>query len=129
LAGVSAFPEVTKLVLSVVWTLAPVQMLLCAGRLHLRPNWSAISRHRIASTFILLIVGFAVVSLAVLYEMRPSDLEGWTISERVLKAVSTSRLWLGLVAGFMVSAAAMVLYVILFELRHFHHIYFRESSD
>jgi len=123
LARVSSFPEVTELVLSITWTLVPVQVLLCLIWEPLRPNWQRIRERRFYFTCSLIVAGSAVVMLALLFDITPSDLEGGMFNEQLLHSVSTSPLWLGVIAGVMVSSVALLLYAILFALRHFPTIY------
>lgn len=99
LAGVSPYPELARLVFSLMWTLVPILMVFylktgaqaLAGRFHRRPLYATIP-------------ALCLALLAASFFAKP---------ESALLAWSDSRLGLGLFAGFYAPAMALCLCVVL----------------
>ena len=128
LAAVSSFPQVTILVVSVMWTLVPVSTGVYLFRMHGAGQFVEQFRKKLFfGTFCACVVALSIVLLAVLYDITPGDLEGRLINENVLHAVSTSRMGLGLVAGFFLSGVALLLFMVLLWLLNVRNIYFPVS--
>lgn len=129
LAAVSSFPEVTKLVVSLTWTLVPIFTAVYLLKVRIPESAFANFRQRpFFLTFSAVVVAISVVLLAVLYDITPQDLEGGMINESVLNTISTSRVGLGLIAGFFSAGIAMMVYMVLIWLRNLPRIYFSKRG-
>lgn len=129
LAAVSSFPGVTRLVISLMWTFVPIFLAVYLLKMRVPESFFVQFRQRpLFLTFAIVIVAISVVLLAFLYEITPDDLAGWLINESVLRAVSTSRLGLGLIAGFLSAGIAAMLYLVLIWLLNMRRIYFPERG-
>lgn len=110
LASVSAFPEVTRLVLSLEWTLLPLQALLYFIFVSRSVNFTLWRERR---TFIAIglpiLLGLFVWGTAIFFEVNPSDLQGQMKSERMLRLVSTSRLGLAVASSLVMTSTALVI--------------------
>jgi hypothetical protein len=129
LAAVSSFPEVTRLVVSLMWTLVPV--FTAVYFLKVQVPESFFTRYRERPFFFgfgTVVVAISVVLLAVLYDITPEDLKGGLINETVLRTISTSRIGLGLIAGFFSAGIAGMIYVVLMWLLNLPRIYFSKRG-
>jgi hypothetical protein len=125
LAAVSSFPEVTRLVVSGMWTLVPVFLAVYLFRMRTPESFlEEFRQRRFFLTFACIVVAIVVVSLAVLFDAEPADLERNSRSGFVLQLVSTSRIGLGLVAGFLSATIAAMLRMLLMWLVNVRAIYF-----
>jgi hypothetical protein len=125
LAAVSSFPEVTRLVVSLMWTLVPVFAAVYFPKVQVPEIFFARYREKpFLLAFATVVMAMSIVLLAVLFEITPEDLKGGLINESVLRAVSTSRIGLGLIAGFFSAGIAMMIYVVLLWLLNLRRIYF-----
>jgi len=114
LAAVSSFPEVTRLVFSLMWTLVPVFTAAYFFKVQVPEIFFTRYREKpFFLTFATVVMAISIVLLAVLFEITPEDLKGGLINESVLRAVSTSRMGLGLIAGFFSAGIAMMVFVVL----------------
>jgi hypothetical protein len=114
LAAVSSFPEVTRLVVSLMWTLVPILTALYLLKVEVPESFYAQFRQRpLYLTFGIVVMAISVVLLAVLHDITPEDLEGGLINETVLRAMSTSRMGLGLITGFFAAGIAGMVYMVL----------------
>jgi hypothetical protein len=125
LAAVSSFPEVTRLVVSLMWTLVPVFTALYLVKVQVPEIFSVRYREKpFFLTFATVVMAMSIVLLAVLFDITPEDLKGGLLNESVLRAVSTSRMGLGFIAGFFSAAIAMMLFVVLVWFFNVPRIYF-----
>jgi len=125
LAAVSSFPEVTRLVVSLMWTFVPVFTAVYFVKVRIPENaWANFRKRAFYFTFALVVVAISVVLFAVLHDMTPEDLKGGRISRGVLRAMSTSRVGLGLIAGFFSAGIAMMVYTVFICLINVPRIYF-----
>jgi hypothetical protein len=125
LAAVSSFPEVTRLVVSLMWTFVPIFTAVYFLRLRMPEGaWANFRQRPFFLTFGLVVMAISVVLLAVLHDIAPEDLKGGRISRSVLRAMSTSRVGLGLIAGFFSAGIAAMIYVVLIWLPHLPRVYF-----
>lgn len=123
LASVSVFPEVTRLVLACAWTCAPVQTLLLLLSGSAVFDLGYLRRRRFFYAFLLSVALIVVTTLALFQYVDPSDLVGNTLSERVLRSMSTSKLALGLIAGCAAITIAGTLCLLIVWLKLFPKIY------
>jgi hypothetical protein len=129
LAAVSSFPQVTRLVVSLMWTLVPVFTALYLMKVQVPQTFVARYREKpFFLTFAIVVVGISIVLLAVLFDITPEDLEGGLINESVLRAVSTSRIGLGLIAGFFSAGIAMMVFLVLVWFFNLPRIYFSKRG-
>jgi hypothetical protein len=112
LARVSSFPGATVLVVSLMWTLVPLLAIFYFFHIEIEEGWwRQFRRNRFFMTFAMLLVAGSVVSIAVMYEIDPRELEPGR-RRNVLRLVSTYRLGLGLVAGFFAVGLALMVCVV-----------------
>ena len=129
LAAVSSFPEVTRLVVSMMWTLVPIFTAVYLLKMRVpEENFEQFRQRPFVLTFSIIIVASLIVLFAVLREMTFDDLARGTISEIILRGVSTSRVSLGLIAGFLSAAIAAMLYIVLIWFLNLRRIYFPEQG-
>jgi len=129
LARVSSFPEVTTVVVSVMWTLVPFLTAIYFLRTRIPIEfWQRVRRNRFYFAFSIIVVVVSIGLIVVIYDVEPNDLEGGLLNERILYGVSTSRLGLGLVAGLFLSAIAPLLCMVLMWLTNIRHIYFEQRG-
>jgi hypothetical protein len=129
LARVSSFPEVTRLVVSMMWTAVLILAVMYVLKLKVPGDgWEQYSGRRPYLTLTIIVMALSVVSVAVLYEIEPEDLRGGMLNERVLRGLSTSRLGLGMITGFFASGMALLLWVLLRWLRDFRTLYFAKRE-
>jgi hypothetical protein len=125
LAAVSSFPEVTRLVVSLMWTLVPIFAVVFTLKIQMPESFLARYRERpFFLNFATAVMALSIVMLAVLYDITPEDLRGGLMNETVLRTISTSRIGLGLVAGFFSAGIAMMTYMVLLWFFSLPHIYF-----
>jgi hypothetical protein len=131
LAAVSSFPEVTRLVVSLMWTLVPVFTALYFVKVQVPEIFFARYREKpFFLTFATVVMAISIALLAVLFDITPEDLKGGLINESVLRAVSTSRIGLGLIAGFFSAAITMMVFLVLVWFFNLPRIYFsKRGSD
>jgi hypothetical protein len=130
LAAVSSFPEVTRLVVSLMWMLVPVFTAFYVLKMEVPERY--FERFRESTfflTFATVIVALLLVLGAVLYDITPDDLVGGMLNETVLRTVSTSRIGLGLIAGFFAGGFAGMLYCVLIWAFNLRRIYFPKRGD
>ena len=127
LTAVSSFPEVTQLVLSITWSLVPLQTVLFLLNGTYVPKFELWRQRRLYVGFLMIVVAICMVFMVVLFELTAHDLEGNLLNEWLLRSVSTSRFWLGLTSGFLVSGLALLIGMLLFFLRYFPLIYFQDQ--
>ena len=128
LATVSSFPEVTKLVLSVSWTLVIVQTIqyLSMGRTP-RRFWLRFQnrlQNRLYWTAMVPLLVSIVVGYIQLFDITPEDLKGGMMGERTLRWISGSRFGLGVMAPICMSTIALFIYLVLSWFRDIPWIYF-----
>lgn len=129
LAAVSSFPEVTRLVVSLMWTLVPIFTVVYFLKVQVPDVFFVRFRQRpFFFNFLIVVVAISVVLLAVLFDIAPEDLKGGLINETVLRAISTSRMGLGLITGFFSAGIAMMVYVVLMWLLNLPRIYFSKRG-
>jgi hypothetical protein len=125
LAVVSSFPEVTRLVLAVEWTILPIQTILFIVFRTYAVKVDLLRERRFLIAFGLpILVGVFVWCVALLYEVTPTDLQGNLLNESLLRSVSTSRLGLGIISSIFLSGTALVVGVLLVWARLIPHVYF-----
>jgi hypothetical protein len=125
LAAVSSFPEVTRLVVSLMWTFVPIFTAVYLVKLRIPEGaWANFRQRPFFLTFGLVVMAISVVLLAVLADFTPEDLKGGLLNETVLHAISTSRMGLGLITGFFSAGIAAMVYMVLIWLLHLPRIYF-----
>jgi hypothetical protein len=130
LAAVSSFPEVTRFVVSAMWTLVPVFFAVCVWKVRVPETFAEKFRQRrFFLTFSVVVVAIGIVSYAVLFDVEPRHLEGALLNDLVLHIVSTSRIGLGLIAGFLSAGIAMLLYMLLTWLLKVPAIYFSKRGS
>jgi hypothetical protein len=125
LAGVSSFPQVTKLVLSVEWTLVPAQVALFYLRLNPSFDLDNFRARRAYLTVVMfLLLGTFVWSTVMLFDVTPADLKGGMYGETLLRLACTSRLGLAVVTSLSISVTALLLAIFCIWVRHIRDIYF-----
>lgn len=126
LAAVSTYPELTRLVLSVEWTLVPAQVGLFYICLSRSFDADAFRARRTYLTLIMfLLLGSFLWSTTVFFDATPSDLQGGMYGERLLRLASTSRLGLAIVTSLGISVTALFMAVSCLWVRHLPDIYSR----
>lgn len=129
LAAVSSFPEVTRLVVSLMWTFVPIFTAVYLLKLRIPESaWANFRQRPFFLTFGMVVIAISVVFLAVLSDLTPEDLKGGLLNETVLHAISTSRMGLGLIAGFFSAGIAAMVYMVLIWLLHLPRIYFSKRG-
>jgi uncharacterized membrane protein YfcA len=129
LAAVSSFPEVTRLVVSAMWTLVPIFVAVYLLKVQATKRFvEHVRQRRFFHTFGIVVIAISVVLLAVLYDITPQDLEGGLLNETVLRTISTSRMGLGLITGFFSAGIAMLVYMVLIWLLNLPRIYFSKQG-
>lgn len=129
LAVVSSFPEVTRLVVSLMWTFVPVLTAVYLLKLRIPESaWANFRQRPFFLTFGMVVIAISAVFLAVLSDLTPEDLKGGLLNETVLHAISTSRMGLGLIAGFFSAGIAAMLYMVLIWLLYLPRIYFSKRG-
>jgi len=126
LTAVSSFPEVTQLVLSITWSLVPLQTVLFLVNGTFSPKFELWRQRRFYAGFLMIVVTICMAFMVVLFDITPRDLEGNLLNEWVLRSVSTSRFWFGLITGLLVSGVALFTGMLLVFLRYFPFIYFNK---
>jgi hypothetical protein len=128
LAAVSSFPQVTRLVVSLMWTFVPIFTAVYLLTLRMPESaWANFRQKPFFLTFGMVVMGISVVLFAVLADFTPEDLKGGLLNETVLNALSTSRMGLGLIAGFFSAGIAAMIYAVLIWLLNLPRIYFRSE--
>jgi hypothetical protein len=129
LAAVSSFPEVTKLVVSLMWTFVPIFTAIYLWKVQVPESFLARLKQRpFFLSFGFVVIAISMVLLAVLYDITPEDLVGGLTNESVLRTISTSRGGLGLIAGFFSAGIAMMIYMVLIWLLNLPRIYFSKPG-
>jgi hypothetical protein len=128
MAEVSLFPQVTRLVLSCAWTVALIQTLLMYWRRTIMFDLEYARQRKYIFTFLLMIALLAVLTLARFQYIDPADLLGNTLSNSVLRAMSTSRLALGFVSGCLAIFVAASLAMFIECGRRISEIYFNRGK-
>jgi len=125
LAAVSSFPDVTRLVLTVEWTMLPIQTILFIVFRSYTAKVDLLRERRfLIAVGLPILVGIFLWCAALLYEVTPMDLQGNLLNESLLRSVSTSRLGLGIISSIFLSGTALVVGVLLVWARFIPHIYF-----
>lgn len=129
LASVSQFPEVTRLVLSIEWTLVPVQtvlfLIIMSKSIDLTPL-----RERRAFIGIMLpvIVGTMLWSTAVFWDVTTWDLYDGK-SGSLLRLVSTTRVGLAIGSSLVMTLTAFFIAYFLVWIRFIPRVYFDRSTE
>lgn len=127
LARVSRFPEVTLVFSAMIWPLFPIFFgifLFVPGMLRTKDYIVEHARKKKWIFALAVPVFIAMVYWLTHMEVKPGDLEKATMGGTILRAVSESRFWMGLLGTSAVIAAAQVLVIAVTWLRFFRQIYF-----
>lgn len=125
LAAISSYPDVTRLVLSVEWTLVPLQVALFYVRFSPSFNLDGFRARRTYLTLVMfLLLGTFLWSTTIFFDATPSDLQGGMYGESLLRLASTSRLGLAIVTSLGISVTALFIAVFCIWVRHIREIYF-----
>lgn len=125
LAAVSGFPEVTRLVLSIEWTLLPLQTFLFVINKSYAVRVNEWRRRRFFITSCLLLFASVLFwSVFFLYYLDISDLQGGMFNEWLLRSLSESRLGLGSISSVFLSGTALIVGLLCVWARFIPHIYF-----
>ncbi len=105
-AALSSFPEITKLVLSVLWTIVPFQIVYTCVFLNFWTIETVKARPVFfVSAILLLLLPLTLYSMF-FYDPMPSDLNGSMTSDLVLRQMSTSPTWLAIWGSLFTSFTA-----------------------
>jgi hypothetical protein len=104
--AISSFPDHTRLTLAVLWTCVPISAVIVARvPWFWIPNMTAIRRHPSLLLAGALLFGFIILTMMLLTP-DASDLTRASYGARMVQAMSTSRILLGVIAGLMCSTVA-----------------------
>ena len=121
-AAVSSFPEVTRLVLSFVWSLVPLQCAFAIRKGAYLNNWQMFRERRVFLTLCLILMAGAFIWITIFWigpEITTDQL--YRRSRRgtpILYYVSTSRFWLGIVSALITSFMALIFGIIILWIRN-----------
>lgn len=129
LAAVSSFPEVTQLVLSVLWALVPVQIAILVTLNGFAPKLDLIKEKPFYTAFLCVVALIMLAICTFLFEITPSDLEGGLLSDWVLRSVSTSRIGLGIGASIYTAGVAIGIVCLFVVFRGYWDVYFGKKGS
>jgi hypothetical protein len=109
LAAVSSFPEVTQLVLSVMWSLIPIQIAIFFRNPGYTPNMEMIRKKRPFFIPGLAIFAACFYGIYFLFDVTTADLEKDMLNTQMLRFASTSRFGLGILAGCCGTATSLMI--------------------
>lgn len=118
LTRLSRFPEVTKLVFSVMWAITPIIFLIFLYDMLKTPlsamTFAKYVRFRIIATLgVYIMLPTLIVALALLIGESPPREVG-TIADMVTREISNSRIWLGIVSAGISISVGFILTMIVF---------------
>jgi hypothetical protein len=110
LAAVSAFPQVTRVFLAIAWASVPVIAMTTLYSPVFSPDWDKIGRHPVLVIGGMLLLSAAFIAGAVWFPpIDPARFDNAAGTMLVIKAISTSRVWLGVVGTLYCWGVAMFL--------------------
>ncbi len=112
ITNISTFPQVTRLFLSVMWTLVPVVTVLILrlpGILHFQVNKIKENKFLYTASFIFLPFMIVFVAMFLIAADGADSLEGGMLHELILRNISHSKIWLGFFGSLMMLVLSFVL--------------------
>lgn len=128
MANISAFPQVTRFFLAVMWSLVPVVTILILwlpGVLDFQINKIRENKFLYTASFIFIPFVVIFVSMFLIAADGVNSLEGGMVHELILRNVSYSKIWLSFFGSIMVLVVSFALSGFLKWVRSFKEIYFQ----
>jgi len=117
-AMVSRFPDITRLVMTLLWCIVPVQVSLFFYKKTFQPNLKPIQQGPLLFAFFMVTAIGCYVGFWFFLELTPDRIQGDTFHRVVFRQMSESRFWLGFWTGIITTGLALLVSVFCVWVRH-----------
>ena len=124
LAGISSFPDVTRLVLSLSWALFPIQVCLFLLFRVIHIEVSTIYARRLGMAFMVAVSFVLFFWGHLFFEFSAEEMNDKGIAASLISLTSTSRIGMGLTVGVIMSGVGWTIAMICIWLWYVPHVYF-----
>jgi hypothetical protein len=124
LAGLSAFPQVTRLSLSILWASTPLQVIVLVWTPGSIFSVEHIRKKLLPITLLYLSFVPAVIAFALFLLGADVDLAGRGVYTRTIRVMSNSRIALGLLGPGIVLAVSVCVASMVLWIKHWPTLYF-----